>query len=580
MAQNERRHTERLIKVRATPLRYITTARNQTLSGLAALDTLSRVWPDIPRTQELGALDVFLSHLRAEAVPSPSSFRKWQLDADFAHTSLGGVGQLWRLRTDPKVATYTRALLDALPGIIKWSQYIYCLAQAPVHFHTLIIVFRTLCIVPDILAAMVGAHDCVKLVTQLWIWEDHCQSMGHAIRATPAETLGIFLKSSTSSRKNDLRDRVIEASGGDAEFLVQLILRRIKKANKKLEIDAEVNVLVEHIGLLVGLCEQHPHSLRCALFNAGGLVTMTRTLAALPDGVGRDVSKSSAVRLFASCITFFLTFLEGDDYPSILLAVRAGFMDAFIEACPAFLHMGRDVTDMAMAIVRDKLPRYCVYRSFALQMMPFARKFKSSPDYEGLRKLPVINAAFVPMSTALAKRMSALEEEGLGRRCFNPQCQRVDIGKNFKQCGSCQVAYYCSLECQKADWNYSHRQLCKNFSLWNQIWGSRIKHDLSSIRFFAEWTAKLNFETFRAIAQRDFSDTPREQLFLYIDFTCVPETYSVQSMNNLTMDERMTGDALRSYCPESSAILKYRIKNGAEVQDMWGCARRDNFWAD
>jgi hypothetical protein len=34
-------------------------------------------------------------------------------------------------------------------------------------------------------------------------------------------------------------------------------------------------------------------------------------------------------------------------------------------------------------------------------------------------------------------------------------------GPNLKKCGGCKTAYYCSVECQRANWKDGHKLLCK-----------------------------------------------------------------------------------------------------------------------
>ena len=45
--------------------------------------------------------------------------------------------------------------------------------------------------------------------------------------------------------------------------------------------------------------------------------------------------------------------------------------------------------------------------------------------------------------------------------CDNPECNKSEISRmrRFKKCSRCITAYYCSKECQKADWP-THRTTC------------------------------------------------------------------------------------------------------------------------
>ncbi|KAF7323679.1 MYND-type domain-containing protein [Mycena kentingensis (nom. inval.)] len=66
---------------------------------------------------------------------------------------------------------------------------------------------------------------------------------------------------------------------------------------------------------------------------------------------------------------------------------------------------------------------------------------------------------------AVKDRVALLHELNLHssrKACNNLQCGRISDAKQFKRCGGCRDAYYCSSACQKVDWTTGrHRDICE-----------------------------------------------------------------------------------------------------------------------
>ncbi|KAJ7876615.1 hypothetical protein B0H13DRAFT_2054973 [Mycena leptocephala] len=105
---NARHYSEVARELEATPSKYIESARRQSTPGLASLLDLFMVWQTVPKTMELGIVDMLLSHLRADKAPLLTPVpRPWQLDADFANLSLVALGNIERFLDDPKYRAHT-----------------------------------------------------------------------------------------------------------------------------------------------------------------------------------------------------------------------------------------------------------------------------------------------------------------------------------------------------------------------------------------------------------------------------------------------------------------------------------------
>ncbi|KAJ7690055.1 hypothetical protein B0H17DRAFT_1201852 [Mycena rosella] len=111
------------------------------------------------------------------------------------------------------------------------------------------------------------------------------------------------------------------------------------------------------------------------------------------------------------------------------------------------------------------LPEYLMYYNIACQIkeaLPSALSITSTT--------PFTNSVIYPFWTEFAElveeRLGALDF-CLARRstsmnaCENIQCRKTGQKTAFKSCAGCGVAYYCSRDCQKADWASGHRRSCR-----------------------------------------------------------------------------------------------------------------------
>ncbi|KAJ7627020.1 hypothetical protein FB45DRAFT_1059877 [Roridomyces roridus] len=600
-----------LRKVGATPARYIATARQRNRAGFTALRELSMVWTDIPVTLDLRVVDLFLSHLREDSVP-PSG-RQWQLDADFAFFALSALAFLPRLPRDTKYDVQCTAILRAWPGINKWSQYIYDahISSPPdrqrMFLDGLIKVFFSFSEVDTFSAPMVDTPGCLELVTKLWTLDDvPVASRSAATSIGVAQTLASLLKTFAcrGSTDPDIYDRVVEAAGGDAEFVIQLCLDRVKKCTKSLDAHGGSYNLVAQIDVLTHLCMPNVHPLRKALYAGDGIPLVTSAFVALSLILSRDPTEE-AVTLLDLFIIFFSIYIAGDsDYLSVIRAAKAGFLLAFLDCSAAFPRMSQATIDRALAIVHDILPPYTVYRSFLEATTPFVEKL-DEPHYARLFAVPMTQAAFAPFFSQRVKRLPALlceieiKNEGSPRRCDNMKCHHLDAKNKFKICNGCRSMYYCSPECQKLDWKATHRNLCKslNTDRSRYLAKNRPKSDADSLQGFVQWTTDVNFAAFHEIAERNFPNIPHEYLMPCIDFTRVPETFSVKNIAVPGVALATDGDNHFEEGEDSRWEEELRVivdkfhqvgmttvqslrRTGTTVELMWTPIERRNFWTD
>ncbi|KAJ7648065.1 hypothetical protein FB45DRAFT_998903 [Roridomyces roridus] len=569
MAQNTQ-YRDILRKVRAAPKRFISAARHQNPQGLAALTDLAKVWTHVPRMMEQGIIDMFLSHLREEL--APSSTREWHDDVEFAQLSLRALTEMDKLFNDPRYDTQTRAFVAGWPGMVKWSEYIYDVRQQAAssvkeriaYLIEIVPLFLRFSQVSTFLPTMWDTPGTVELFTKLWIRES--EGVGK-LEGAIMNTIDMILRHCAAQGRMDAHDMILTAVAGDADSFVQLVLRRMRKVTKRLDKNLEKSgTIAGYINILMALCYPDTHPFRRAVFDAGAIPSVTRIFVAL----SRTISSNSPeiqVVLLASCIPFVLGYLEWDGYTGVVRAMKMGVLQALLDGSPVFPRMPKEIVDAALECVRDMLPPYAVYRSFVDAVAPFLK----DREQEKVSALP---AALTPFWSKLAERVHVLgQTDDEVTRCDNFQCQHLDT--TFKICGGCQVVCYCSRECQKADWKQGHRSVCEFIKVDTPL-GHRDRIDQSRIQTLAQKIVHLNSATFHAIADRDFPDTPRNELVPCIDLSRVPEVLSVRTFDEAIGGRiRPTADWYRSHGITSVLCLR---KDGSQFREMWLPAASENFW--
>jgi hypothetical protein len=364
---------------------------------------------------ELGIIDVFLSHLRADKAPQGT--RTWDLDGDFAFLAIMSLGKMERVIDQAEYEPQILATLRAWPGIFRWCAYVFevRVESGPVEdrrtfMDGLVVLLYVFSRFNRFATIMVDTADCVELVTKLWLLEEiPARTQSIVLGAAPTATLDMLLQVAAVLGKGDAYCvRVFVAAGEDADRVAKLLLRRVKKATQTLNaaVGQTALDLSWHIDLITELCSPHPHPLRRAFFDQGVVAVLTSSFVALSRIIVQHPTPDS-IALFIACVVFYSQFLEGGDYPSVTQAIKTGFLVAFLDCSPAFRHLPTQSVDMARDIIRTVLPRYLVYRSIIEAVGAAIAKLPAR--YEALAAQPRVRDVWLPFTKLLAKRQKVLQ---------------------------------------------------------------------------------------------------------------------------------------------------------------------------
>ncbi|KAJ7337699.1 hypothetical protein DFH08DRAFT_877340 [Mycena albidolilacea] len=116
--------------------------------------------------------------------------------------------------------------------------------------------------------------------------------------------------------------------------------------------------------------------------------------------------------------------------------------------------------------LREPLVEMLVYHSVLSSLRPVFDEAKNLANSPGFRNSEYAREwdNFLALAT---ERLSVMErydsgELGALRACDNVECSAMRKDDELLRCTACRNAFYCSKECQAADWASGHRKLCKN----------------------------------------------------------------------------------------------------------------------
>ncbi|KAF8187272.1 hypothetical protein K438DRAFT_1834900 [Mycena galopus ATCC 62051] len=163
------------------------------------------------------------------------------------------------------------------------------------------------------------------------------------------------------------------------------------------------------------------------------------------------------------------------------------------------------------------------------------------------------------------KRVQLLDAFHSNRACDNLECGKIQDRSRCRRCSGCRTRYYCSSNCQIADWQHGgHRGHC----------GSPALLSLGEISSCPLGFRERNF--LRAVIQRDYEDGmhsicegqvifmathPAARFFTLFDYTHNPVQISVQSVAN-----SLTSNDLRKAGSEWTEILSRMERSRGSIQ--------------
>ncbi|KAI9059087.1 hypothetical protein FKP32DRAFT_1188172 [Trametes sanguinea] len=520
---------------------------------------LSNAWTMPPGNVSLEeAMDVFLTHLQEGRVPSNTA-DKFSHAANLAFASMLGLSKAGPLL--PEDGPLVQRLLDAWPGIYKWSVFLFStriegLDRADTRRRATLDVLSAFWYTIEhrdcIREAMVTTPGTVEIATRLWLEED-----GGPVPTTmdsPAGTcvLGNMLKFADK----DALNRVLRVAGGKAGEVAKLSIARLQRALKGPEYNAmHITIYMDFINSISRVAS---HPLRHALLGANIIWVVTTALTKISVLVhtSRDpgflTSMVSAFGYLRNC----LESTEG--FTWVAQSVGAGLLQALCDCSPRFKTLDRDDYAMIKDIVGDIIPRYLVFRSVIEAVDVALKKIEHGPQKKRVEE-SILWPEWKKL-TELARERVLIMCDVDAFKGHSTTCDNVKVGPRemFRRCSACLNTFYCSKECQAVAWKEGdHKTMCKLKQRERSEGRSApvSKRDYQFLHYFSMFDARMHVAELRRAARRDFPDTPLHELVISIDHTARPATYGVKALKTYRVEPHVAA-ASRALEARNDALVE------------------------
>jgi MYND finger len=274
-------------------------------------------------------------------------------------------------------------------------------------------------------------------------------------------------------------EAVIAPMGGDVENVARAALKdlRFHVSHPKRDI-FRIRRITQSLNLVSHLSNHKP--ILDAFMAQGSWRTLIRALDTLAPLPSHSQSPEYATRCISVCCNCIAQHFQANDgLDGIIEAYSCGILPVLLRCADLLVSENAQY----ISLLCKHLPRFIIYpsvlRVVARSLYDFVMPEPSIAPSATSKRAQEIYTQFVASITKLV----AINEVGLGHgkeACSNAsgwfvvsfflkaphligdlQCRRYDLRSTLRLCTGCKAAYYCSVSCQKADWNDTHRARCK-----------------------------------------------------------------------------------------------------------------------
>ncbi|TFK68967.1 hypothetical protein BDN72DRAFT_841165 [Pluteus cervinus] len=525
-------------------------AREGSIKELSILARVHGTLPD-PLTSEIHS--IFLHHLNSSEVPIKTESNVADIDERRAFWSLWALAELaeafFRSQQSPDLCG--KALVDAWPGIFKWSAYLYASRvqgcgkdqgttatsrERRVVRDVLIGSWSALSLNESAQKAMVKTRGVADIAARLWLFESDPNLTGILPFCHGIPTVSYLLKIVAGQEDGDQAtlDGLVSAAGGDVGLVAQTACGRLKKAFRSPQFVADPRDDLYIFMFFIGLCLHRP-KFHEALLDNGIISVCIKFLIWIASVINKELRSPDDRDLFMFVLKYSFVFLRcsletAAGLPRLLEAINSGLLTAFVECSPLY----DDLTDEEYARNSDPvtvmIPRYLAYLSVVEAMDTSLRKLERTPQFLSLRKTRAWEA-FNTLAMLTSWRMGVAGEFKQMKKdlstCHNPKCQKSDVKAKFRKCAKCGWSLYCSKECQTVHWKeYDHKKECRERGkVYND--GKLNPRDWEYIQVLNVCETRYNLPYLKRLASTEHPGVPLENLTIVIDYTALPAAYYV-----------------------------------------------------
>ncbi|TFK80133.1 hypothetical protein K466DRAFT_667821, partial [Polyporus arcularius HHB13444] len=491
------------------------------------------------------ALDVFLVHLQEDRVPSTMT-AKFSDPPNLAFTAMLGISKMGEIL--PEDGPQVRRIVEAWPGIYKWSVYIFSsriegLDKMETRRRTTLDILSAfwycICFRDVIRARMIQTPATIEMATRLWLEENDGPHQKRIDIPVGTCLFGCLLREAGAKQL----DRVLKVVGGKAKEVAKLAITRLQRTLKGPEYHP--NHISMHIDLVNSLSRPRDHPLRHALLSANVIWVISGALVKISVlmNTTRNVDYMDPM---LGGFGYLRNCLESTDgFTWVTQAIDAGFLQAYCDCSPCFADLPHEEYQMIEELMSRILPPYLVYRSVVEAADSALKKIERGAQKERIERsrVRVPWARFAQLVHDRARIVKAAEEaKGTQITCDNMKCQKIRPKQEVRRCSACLTTFYCSKECQEAAWKEGdHKTMCK-LKQRARLEGHAdniSKRDYQFLHYLAMFDSRMHIGELRRAAARDFPNSPLTELVVLIDQSVVPPKYGVKELKAYTLNDHV-----------------------------------------
>ncbi|TFK74511.1 hypothetical protein BDN72DRAFT_833504 [Pluteus cervinus] len=373
-----------------------------------------------------------------------------------------------------EAARHEQDFVDIWPVILKWIMIVFSSRlRGRGHDSPSLTLFEeeaantiaralfVLALIPALRYVMAATPGLLEVAASLWLLEGITEPHGPV--AIASTLINCFLDNLEDA--TPILTRLMNAAGGDPDIVLRIACSRIQQ-RLTLEIPRiEAERILDNLMILASSASAKPkgYRMRQACVQVDVIPTCIAALkwtAAMIKAKGPHSFLSRMIYPAFSCIHDCLEI--GSGYSEVLQAVRCGLIQVFMECRAEFSSWSSDQRNNIFEIFRSIIPRYLVYRPVTKATYPVLSRLVGDTSSCLTEDYPVYEVLVQLHKLALEYHSPIAKSRTARILCDNWKCSENRFKSDFFTCSACHFAWYCSRECQKADWRAGscHKRIC------------------------------------------------------------------------------------------------------------------------
>ncbi|KAJ7616917.1 hypothetical protein DFH06DRAFT_1364665 [Mycena polygramma] len=287
----------------------------------------------------------------------------------------------------------------------------------------------------------------------------------------------------SQDRDKSLRslEHLAEGVDGSQHKLAQLLVKQMHLAAAHCDVRPEMGAMT--LTAVLGLVDWSGDSAHFneTLLSYGLAPALVRAIRALDAHTRRSDAGSTGPVAGASVGVAFGMLISKFHRTSgnrwLMQALDAGLLHLIVSlglSARQILPVDPKILELLQKVLQDVLPGYLLYYPVALRIKKYLPPAHAITTSRAFRKCDLFDLCgeFAKLLEANSTALDFLESKARrsAKACENMECLLITDKSNFQRCSGCGVAYYCSKECQKRDWEAGHKKGCPTLSSIDPPW--------------------------------------------------------------------------------------------------------------